>query len=67
MRKVLENRCRRVIYSHCLRRACFAKYRFSDLHIVHFRCFIPCLGSKSFLHGVVYTKSVEESEEIGYI
>ena len=67
MRKVLENRCRRVIYSHSLRRARFAKYRFSNLHTLHFRCFIPCLGSKSLLHGVVYTKSVTELEEISYI
>ena len=40
------------------------KYRFSNLHILHVRCFIPCLGSKSLLHGVVYPKSVKELEEI---
>ena len=28
--------------SHSLRRARFAKYRFSNLQILHFRCFIPC-------------------------
>ena len=33
----------------------------SNLHFLHFRCFISCLG------GVVYTKSVKESEEINCI
>ena len=37
------------------------------MHILHFRCFIACLGSKSLLHGVVYTKSVKESEEVSCI
>ena len=40
------------------------KRRFLNLHILHFRCFIPCLGLKLSLHRVVYTKSVKESEEI---
>ena len=58
---------RLVVYRYSLRGARFAKYRFSTLHILHFRCVIPCLGSKSLLHGVVYTRSVKESEEITYI
>ena len=39
-------------------------YRFLNLHILHFLCFIPCLGLKSSLHRVVYAKSVKESEQI---
>ena len=38
---------------HSLGRAPFAKYRFWNLHILHFRCFIPCLGSKSLLYCIV--------------
>ena len=67
IRKALKNRKRLVPYRHSLRSACFAKYRFLNLNILHFRCFIPCLGLKSSLHRVVYTKSVEESEEISCI
>ena len=54
IRKALKNRKRLVAYRHSLRSACFAKYRFLNLNILHFRCFIPCLGLKSSLHRVVY-------------
>ena len=43
IRKALKNRKRLVAYRHSLRSACFAKYRFLNLNILHFRCFIPCL------------------------
>ena len=42
---IYKNRNRWVAYRHGLGRARFAKYRFSNLHILHFRCFIPYLGS----------------------
>ena len=46
MRQALKNRKRLVAYRYSLRRARFAKYRFPNLHILHFRCFIPSLGLK---------------------
>ena len=67
IRKALKNRKRLVASRYSLRGARFAKYRFLNLHILHFRCFIPCLGLKSSLHRVVYMKTVEESEEISCI
>ena len=49
--KVLKNRKREVIYSHSLQRTSFAKYRFSNMHILNFPCFIPCfIGS----HGGIW-------------
>ena len=44
IRKVLKNRKWLVASRYSLRSARFAKYRFLNLHILHFRCFIPCLG-----------------------
>ena len=44
IRKVLKNGKRLVAHGYSLRRTYFAKYRFSNAHILHFRCFIPCLG-----------------------
>ena len=44
IRKLSKNGKRLVAYRYSLRRACFAKYRFPNLHILPFRCFIPCLG-----------------------
>ena len=44
IRKLSKNGKRLVAYHYSLRRARFAIYRFSNLHILHFRCFIPCLG-----------------------
>ena len=41
----------------------FAKCRFLNLHILHFRCFIPCLGSKI----ITASSCIEKSEEIGCI
>ena len=35
---------RLVASRYSLRSTCFAKYRVLNLHILHFRCFIPCLG-----------------------
>ena len=65
--KAFKNRKRLVACCYSLGRARFAKYRFSNLHKLHFRCFIPCLGSNSLLHRVIYTKSVKESEEISFM
>ena len=47
MRKVLKNGKRLVADRYSLRRARFAKYRFSNVHILHFRCFIPCFGYRT--------------------
>ena len=44
IRNALKNRKRLVASRYSLRSARFAKYRFLNLHILHFRCFIPCLG-----------------------
>ena len=44
IRKVLKNRKRLVRSCYSLRGARFAKYRLLNLHILHFRCFIPSLG-----------------------
>ena len=46
IRKVLKNGKRLAAYFCSLRGACFTKYRFLNLHILHFCCFIPCLGLK---------------------
>ena len=46
IRKTLKNGKRLVAYRYSLRRARFAKYRFRNLHILHFRCFIPSVGLK---------------------
>ena len=35
---------RLVASRYSLQSPCFAKYRFLNLHILHFPCFIPCLG-----------------------
>ena len=47
IRKVLKNRKRSVASRFSLRSARFAKYRFLNLHILHFRSFIPCLGYRT--------------------
>ena len=44
IRKVLKNRKRLVASQYSLRSTRFAKYRILNLHILHFCCFIPCLG-----------------------
>ena len=46
IRKVSKNRKRLVAHRYSLRRARFAKYGFLNLHILHLRCFILCLGLK---------------------
>ena len=43
--KGLKKRKRLVASRYSLLSARFTKYRFSNLHILHFRCFIPYLGS----------------------
>ena len=48
-------------------RSSFRKIQIIEFLYLHFRCLTRCLGSKSFLHRAVYTKSVKESEEISYI
>ena len=47
IRKVLKNGKGSVAHRYSLRRVRFAKYRFSNVHILHFRCFIPCLGYRT--------------------
>ena len=47
IRKVLKNGKRLVAPGYSLLRVRFAKYRFSNAHILHFRCFIPCLGYRT--------------------
>ena len=37
----------------------FRKIQIFKFAYLHFRCFIPCLGSKSLLYRVVHTKSVK--------
>ena len=44
IRKALKNRKRLVASCYSLWSARFAKYIFLNLHILHFRCFVPCLG-----------------------
>ena len=46
VRKVFKNRLRLAAHRYSVRRACFAKYRFSNLYILHFRSCISCLGLK---------------------
>ena len=47
IRKVLKNGKRLVAHRYSLRKARFAKYRFSNVHILHFRCFSPCFGYRT--------------------
>ena len=42
---------RLVAYRYSLGGACFAKYRFLNLHSLHFHCFIPCLALKVIIAG----------------
>ena len=42
--KALKKWKRLVASRYSLQSPCFAKYRFLNLHILHFPCFIPCLG-----------------------
>ena len=55
IRKGLKNGQRLAAHRYSFRRACFATYRFLNLHILHFRRCISCLGLKSSLHRVVRT------------
>ena len=44
IRKKSKNGKKLVAHCYSLRGALLAKYRFLTVHILHFRCFIPCLG-----------------------
>ena len=45
--KALKKWKRLVASRYSLQSPCFAKYRFLNLHILHFPCFIPCLGYRT--------------------
>ena len=45
--KAIKNWKRLVASRYSLWSARFARYRFLNLHILHFRCFIPCLGYRT--------------------
>ena len=54
IRKGLKNGQRLAAHRYRLRRTYFAKYRFSNAHILHFRCFIPCLGYRTERNLICY-------------
>ena len=60
IRKVLENKNRRVLYRYNLQGARFAKYSFSNLHILHFRCFILIITVPSCIYEKHFKESIRD-------